>query len=910
MNLSDPRLQSAVQAAQHRIKFAVAGCADQVVESLGTTAAAAPSNRQRDLYLAAQFQLRRKIGDFHHAFLESLDAEVAKELSPRRDASGLHTGPTDWQSLSLVDDDQVEALVSSDRLSQTIALECEWELREFDAHMASLLRSSRSASERNPLRPEVLGKALHRAVAAVSGDADIRKALASEMGRSLAAAMRGCYTAIVADLRGRGVQAAALSVRSVEGPGRDYLHSGYDTLRHGTTSTFEETLGLPGETGPVTFSGQETLGGHAHMGAGAGAGARADGAGPFGRGGRVAAGADPVASGAGAFGASAGRAGNHYPRYAPPTEPSRFAASGPRSGGFTTGSRLSGASSGAGTFGGGPTTRSGTPSTGSPGHLGPSGRGAGQAEATFGSVDAQMMSLLRRLAFLGNLDSGPGGLAGAASPNRADGMTSGPASGPDSGDLGTQIQGLMAANLIRAHRDELRQASSGALDHMVIDVVGSLFDQILSDPKVPPQMARQIARLQLPVLRVALGDVTFFSSRRHPVRRFVNRIASLACAFEDFDEDPGKRFLELVRELVQEIVGGDFDQMDLYEAKLADLQAFIAEQTERDVGQQGDASSLLAVKEDELRLQQRYLQQLTLALGAVPLPDFMRNFLCQVWSQTIVQVSRADGTDSERTRRMRVAARDLVMSIQPKGAPAQRKAFLLSLPHLMKSLNEGLSLIGWPDEARKAFFATLLPAHAESLKSGSMSELDHNMLVKQLDSIFGAPLPRVEELRRGDVVPVLDDIVLGPRFSSDEAERLGLVDESRVDWDGKVDIEVGGDPELTAVDINIDGLPPMDPPEPSHGAGLVDHIQLGFAYQMHLNEQWQKVRLSYVSPGRAFFVFTRGRKHQQTISMTSRMLARMCETGRLRAFENAYLIERATARARKQLAQLSSSSRH
>ena len=38
--------------------------------------------------------------------------------------------------------------------------------------------------------------------------------------------------------------------------------------------------------------------------------------------------------------------------------------------------------------------------------------------------------------------------------------------------------------------------------------------------------------------------------------------------------------------------------------------------------------------------------------------------------------------------------------------------------------------------------------------------------------------------------------------------------------------------------------------------------------------------------------------------MTYRMLSRMCETGRMRAFENAYLLERATARARKQLAAL------
>ena len=73
---------------------------------------------------------------------------------------------------------------------------------------------------------------------------------------------------------------------------------------------------------------------------------------------------------------------------------------------------------------------------------------------------------------------------------------------------GDGLTGLMAVNLIRAHREELIQASTGKLDHMVIDVVGSLFDQILSDSRVPPQMARQIARLQLPVLRVALSDST------------------------------------------------------------------------------------------------------------------------------------------------------------------------------------------------------------------------------------------------------------------------------------------------------------------------------------------------------------------------------------------------------------------
>ena len=517
-----------------------------------------------------------------------------------------------------------------------------------------------------------------------------------------------------------------------------------------------------------------------------------------------------------------------------------------------------------------------------------------------GQVDAQMMTLIRRLAWLGNTTIGGAGSAnGEFAGTAGGGFTA-------SGRPGLGARGMVAPNLIHAHRDALKQASSGALDHMVIDVVGSLFDQILSDPKVPPQMARQIARLQLPVLRAALGDPTFFSSRRHPVRRFVNRIASLACAFDDFDKDsPGERFIGLVRDLVQEIVAGDFDQMELYEQKLDAIEGFIAEQTQEEVKAQGDAAALFDLKETELRQQQRYMRQLKAALDPVGMQEFMRDFLAQVWSQAIAKATRRHGAEGELTKKLRLAGRDLVLSVQPKGTPADRKEFLMRLPTLMKELNEGLVLIGWPEAAKKAFFAQLLPAHAESLKGQSLRTLDRNLLTKQLDAILNAPVPAGDS-RSGAPLPVLDDVIAeGTLISAEEAARVGLVDESAVDWDGQIDIDLSAEPEITEVDINIDGLPPVDPVEPTRGASLVEHLQLGFAYQMHIEDKWQKVRLAHVSPSRAFFVFTRGRKHQRTISMTQRMVTRLCDTGRLRAFENAYLLERATARARKQLAELS-----
>ncbi|MDN3922178.1 DUF1631 family protein [Roseateles violae] len=534
------------------------------------------------------------------------------------------------------------------------------------------------------------------------------------------------------------------------------------------------------------------------------------------------------------------------------------------------------------------------------------GSNRGIAAGGLGSVDAQMMDLLRRLAQVpaggvsatgGYTQPGDFGAPGLAAAAEAGGAMHWQAAPPP-------------PNLIHLHREELRQAATGRLDHMVIDVVGSLFDQILADPKVPPQMARLLARLQLPVLRVALGDPSFFSSRRHPVRRFVNRMASLACAFDDFSEEPGQSFLAHVRELVQDVANGDFDRMDVYESKLDALEAFIAEQTARALKAQGDAAALLERKETDLRLQQRYMQQLQQALATVPMDGFLRDFLAQVWSQAIVLASREGAP--ERALRLRQLGRELVMSVQPKGGTAQRQTFLGQLPGLMRTLNEGLDLIAWPESARKAFFGQLLPAHAESLKGQALSALDTNLLVKQLDQVFGCAPPAEQDLpppSQSAPITVPQDLDMGARLSAEEARSLGLVDEAGVDWNGQVDIDLGAEPPepaLQAVDISIDGLPPVaEAPEPSAGALLIDHLQLGFAYRMHINEGWAKVRLAHISAGRSFFIFTQGSKHQQTVTMTARMLRRLCEAGRLRAFENAYLLERATARARKQLAELS-----
>jgi hypothetical protein len=896
MNQTDPRAQAAFDAAMHHIKTTTATVADRVSDHLGVLASAATRIFERDALINTQLDLRRHMSTFVLVFADTLAKRVTRELSPNRE-TGRSLAETDWQSLSLVDDTEVEEQMHADRIGQAISHGCEWELRELASYTGQLLGIGRAEHERNPLRGEVLGEAMYRAITSVSNERDNRKILARELAIGMSRVMPQCYADILKDFRARGIQPVGLSVRGVEGPGneiaRDHVISGYDKLRRETGVstggghfsgsahvTFEDTgTGVPGKPGPATGRGG---------GAGGGPGQGFGGSG--------------IPPGAG-FGAG-GQGGGH---------------AGVPGGGTGAGARP-GAGGAAGTSRNAPLGRGG-----------PSGPAGPVTQAV--QADAEMMALIRRLTFLATrpADLGgptaPAGLGGTSGYGSARSL-GGPVTGASG--FGEVASGLMAANLIRAHREELRQASTGALDHMVIDVVGSLFDQILSDPRVPPQMARQIARLQLPVLRVALQDNTFFSSRKHPVRRFVNRMASLAAAFEDLDEGTGKQFMARVRELVQEIVQGDFDQIELYSSKLTALENFVAVQAKAEVEASAQAVSVLDGKESDLRVQQRYMLQLRTAFTPLALPDYLRDFLTQVWSQAIALATRREGAQSDTVQRLKRAGRDLVMSVQPKGSPALRKKFLMQLPPLMKDLNEGMKLVGWPEAAQKDFFAKLLPAHADSLKAAPLSELDYNLLAKQVEGVFSTPVPEPDALLRD--VPITSTAgtaaaALEPQFSDTEAQQIGLVAETAVDWSKEVDIDltatepepepVNSAPDTQPVDLNLDLAATLDinlelgsdPAEPTQGVQLMDHVKLGFAYRMHLNDQWQKVRLSYVSPGRAFFVFTRGKRHTETVSLTARMLSRMCETGRFKAFESSYLIERATARARKQLAALTANSK-
>lgn len=866
------RLPPALEPAAQTLKLAARLAVERTIESLGLAALAAGSALNRDGLLAAQFELNRKSAVFALSFNEAFDERVLRELgsptesaAPRQDAAG----PASWESLSLVGDHEVEQQISADRFGLAVAHACEWELREFDAFVAALLPGPQAGAGpvHNPLRPQVVGHAMVRAIEAVSERPDVRKQLASEVSRSLAVVLRSAYADIARDLRQAGVQPRGLSVRprpsstAAGGPGTEASGRaraaggafGADTAQgryaqHTQHSEYSQysSYGRSGFSGPGGLAGAGVYGADGSLHGHNQPGAR--------HWGTAAAHQDPMMG---------------VPRPAP--------------------------------------HRSGW-DVGAP------------ARPSLGAVDPKLMSLIRRLSQDVGRSDGAGFGQTAHEANSPSPLTA----------AGEPLDAAPASpNLILAHREALRQASRGALDHLVIDVIAGLFDQILADPKVPPQLARLIARLQLPVLRAALGDSSFFSSRRHPVRRFINRIASLGAAFDDYGTPSAQRFLAKVRALIDAVVEGDFEQLELYEATLRELEAFMAAPAPAaaaDAGATAQAAELLAQREDELQLRRLYAQRLEGELRALAGPEFVRDFIIRVWSQVLVRASAAaraagdEAAESAVVQQLRQTGRDLFMSVQPKATPAARKTFLAGLPRLMQELTEGMNLIAWPEDQRRSFFGQLMPAHAEALKNAGVTQLDINLLARQVETALAQPVPTALELRAatGSGRPIGGEESEAPLagLTAAEAVQVGLVAEAAIDWHAPTvpppEPKSAAEAEAAALPASEPLLPgaplpaqPAEAPEPTQGAALADHVQLGYAYQMQLDGQWQKVRLAHVSPARSFFIFSHGSERaSRMVTLSRRMLDKLCAAGRLRAYEQAYLVERSTARARRQLALL------
>ncbi|MEN0107530.1 MAG: DUF1631 domain-containing protein, partial [Pseudomonas sp.] len=432
----------------------------------------------------------------------------------------------------------------------------------------------------------------------------------------------------------------------------------------------------------------------------------------------------------------------------------------------------------------------------------------------------------------------------------------------DDFDLRNQLEQL----LVRASAKSGKSRVVGEVDEDVINLVSMLFEFILDDRTLSDSLKALIGRLQIPMLKVAVLDKTFFSRGSHPARRLLNEIAAAALGWAEQDDTQRDSLYQKIESIVQRLLNDFVDDPAIFSELLADFLAFtgderrrseLLEQRTRDA-EEGSAKAELARREVEHALNERLLGK--------TLPEVVVRLLQEAWSKVLMLTCLKHGVESPEWEATLGTMDDLVWSVAPHEDPEARLRLLELVPGLLKALREGMASAAFDPFSTSEFFSQLENLHVQAFQR------------------FKRPLPEATEETSAEAVPALDgDAPLLELPPEEEVEAVAV----------PAMVEVIEEIVLLAPGENRVQEPEVSLPDDDESLARVDSLVVGSWVEFQEDEE-HKVRCklaAIIKPtGKYIFVNRTGMK---VLEKTRMGLAVEFRRNAIRLLDDALLFDRA-----------------
>jgi hypothetical protein len=252
-------------------------------------------------------------------------------------------------------------------------------------------------------------------------------------------------------------------------------------------------------------------------------------------------------------------------------------------------------------------------------------------------------------------------------------------------------------------------------DKITVDVIALLFDYIFRDPSIPDSLRELFARLEVPILKAALLDRTFFSDKKHPARRLLDHLASAAVGATG-DDLYAAGLVQVATNVIDGVCREFKVDASVFTAADEKLQAFVdgeqrnaAEAFERDVAaaldtehKQAERSAVRALVRDRLT--------------GIRVPFEVRGFAETVWCDYLTLVRTRDGADSQASTDAVRVLDDLLWSITAKERNSQKTRLARMVPGLIKELRAGATAVQARDERVQPFLEAVYALHMAAIK--------------------------------------------------------------------------------------------------------------------------------------------------------------------------------------------------
>ncbi|NQD75650.1 DUF1631 domain-containing protein [Pseudomonas sp. CM27] len=342
----------------------------------------------------------------------------------------------------------------------------------------------------------------------------------------------------------------------------------------------------------------------------------------------------------------------------------------------------------------------------------------------------------------------------------------------DDFDLGQQLEQLLLRVSVRSgtHR---RIASA---DEDMLNLVGRLFAFIERDDNLPASLRPLLARLHIPLLKVALLDKGLFSRASHPARRLLNEIATAAMGWECGSKGLRDSLHLKVERIVQRLLNDFAEDASLFAELLDDFVAFNQDERRRNELLEQRTRDAELGRARALQARQQVQQVLNQRLRGRLLPQVVVQMLVQTWSQVLLLAWLKQGEASRAWREALQTMDTLLVSVTP---PQDPQALLQQVPSLLKALRDGLTSVALDSLATREFFLQLEQLHlracatSSELPPGGQRQRLSDVLVAedivlaiaeepacaplQVADAQAAALQQVQRLRIGTWFEVLDE---------------------------------------------------------------------------------------------------------------------------------------------------------
>ena len=315
------------------------------------------------------------------------------------------------------------------------------------------------------------------------------------------------------------------------------------------------------------------------------------------------------------------------------------------------------------------------------------------------------------------------------------------------------VSGHALLEELHQRKQSLKQAATTQIERATIEIVALLFQSILTEERIPPSVRVWFARLQMPVLRVAVGEPDFFATIDHPARRLIDRMGSCVMGFDATSRAVGDILEREIKRVVQVVEAYPDTGRRVFQTVLIEFEKFLEHYFKNENEASRVGVSLAQQVEQRETLAVQYTIELRKMLADVPVQEGVREFLFQVWADVLAMAAVKSGNTSEATMTMKRAAADLIWSASAKISREERADVIRRLPPLLKTLRDGMSHAGVPADKQEEHVQRLNNslAAAFTAKTASISTERLEELMNRLETLEEL-LPEADDLEIDDAM--------------------------------------------------------------------------------------------------------------------------------------------------------------